>query len=32
MRARADWVLKAVQYEGFKGDFEDVYVEMNREV
>lgn len=31
MRARADWVLKAMQYETFKGDYEDAFVEMNRE-
>lgn len=30
MRARADWVLKAMQYEAFKGDYEDAFVEMNR--
>lgn len=30
MRMRADWVLKAIQYEVFKGEYEDVYLELNR--
>ena len=30
MKMRADWVMKMIQYEAFKGDYEDVYLEMNR--
>lgn len=30
MKLRADWVVKAVQYENFKSEYEDVYVELNR--
>lgn len=31
MQMRADWVVKAAQYEAFKSDYQDVYIEMNRE-
>ena len=31
MRARADWVLKMMQYEAMKADYEDVYLKMNQE-
>ena len=27
---RADWVMKAIQYEVFKGEYEDVFIELNR--
>lgn len=30
MRARADLVLKAVQYVVFRGDYEDAYLELNK--
>lgn len=28
---RADWVIKMIQYEAFKPEYEEVYLEMNRE-
>lgn len=27
----ADWVMKAVQYVAFKSEYEEVYLELNRE-
>lgn len=30
MKMRADWVVKAVQYENFKSEYEDVYLELNK--
>lgn len=30
MRMRADWVLAAIQYEAFKADYEDVFLELNK--
>lgn len=30
MRMRADWVVKMAQYVAFKGEYEDVYLELNR--
>lgn len=32
MRMRADWVFKALQYEAFKAEYENVYLEMNKEI
>ena len=29
MRARADWVLRMVQYEAFKAEYEDSYLALN---
>ncbi len=31
MKGRADWVMRAVQYEAMKNEYESVYVEMNKE-
>jgi hypothetical protein len=28
---RADWVFKALRYQEFQAEYEDVYLEMNRE-
>lgn len=28
---RADWVVRMIQYVAFKSEYEDVYIEMNRE-
>lgn len=30
MKARADWVMKAIQYVGFQSDYEEVFIEINR--
>lgn len=27
---RGDWVMKMIQYEIFKAEYEDVYLELNR--
>lgn len=31
MKMRADWVIRTAQYVAFKGEYEDVYIEINRE-
>ncbi len=31
LKARADHVLAAIQYEKMKGEYEDVYMELNKE-
>lgn len=30
MRARADWVLKMLQYEKMQAEYQEVYLEMNK--
>ncbi len=30
MKMRADWVVKTFQYENFKSEYEDVFVELNK--
>lgn len=31
MKMRADWVVKTLRYEDFKGEYEEVYIQMNKE-